>query len=140
GPRRQPRPALRAVRPAPPVQFAARFVEGDGGMHALVRVHSDRDHGSSFPVPVLIPPPAQLPGGQGSLGSPGTRLLSGHAGGAARGDDRSWSGHQATDCVGQFTARRSILIVTESRLRSGCRGKQSLLLLHQRLTEEVLWS
>src|SRR5205085_7268878 len=89
---------------------------------------------------VLVPAPAPLPGGQGSLGSPGTRLLSGHAGGAARGDDRSWSGHQATDCVGQFTARRSILIVTESRLRSGCRGKQSLLLLHQRLTEEVLWS
>src|SRR4051812_10168378 len=37
---------------------------------------------------------APLPGGQGSLGSPGTRLLSGHAGGAARGDDRSLSGHE----------------------------------------------
>src|SRR5205085_3227137 len=51
GPGRQPRPPLRAVRPTPTVQFASRLIEGDGGMHALVRVHSNRDHGASFLVP-----------------------------------------------------------------------------------------
>ncbi len=58
--------------------------------------------------------PARLRGGQGSLGSTRSRLLSGHTGGATRGGDRSGQGHETRGCVGHPPARRSPLIVTEN--------------------------
>src|ERR671933_501529 len=55
------------------------------------------------------PPADRALSGQGR-----SRLLSGHAGGATCGGDKSGPGHQARDCVGQPPARRSLLILTES--------------------------